>query len=291
MLDSAFKRVSMLMSSGIIYLFRKSFFVSPEFFRSTSDNGTYPFVVSQFLSDSRAFKNFKRNILYRKVLEHVSREQGEDYLSILLARDPGLIELAKTQCFADDLVGNPIKYFYPCIETLASPTTLRYLKVASDLQILFGSRFGDVAEIGCGYGGQALVCDRIFEVDSFTLFDIDPVNRLIERYLNSTVLNSCFKASHINEAKKKQYDLVISNYAFSELPKVLQLKYIEKVITSSKKGYLTMNSGKGGSFQVGKLELNELKELLPDFEIFEEAPKTGPFNYIIVWGHIDGTKI
>ena len=80
------------------------------------------------------------------------------------------------------------------------------------------------------------------------------------------------------------YDLAISNYAFSELPRVIQLQYVE-IFKNSKKGYLTMNSGNGGIYDEGKLTLNELKSILPNISVFEENPKTYKGNYIIVWGN------
>jgi len=81
--------------------------------------------------------------------------------------------------------------------------------------------------------------------------------------------------------------LVISNYAFSELPLELQKIYIEKVIRKSKRGYLIMNSGMNNfsGRSDGKLHLAELRTLLPVFEILDEIPNTGPDNYVIVWGH------
>ena len=46
-----------------------------------------------------------------------------------------------------------------------------------------------------------------------------------------------------------------------------------------------MNSGLPGEFSKGKLSLNQLRQLLPPFEIYEEEPNTYKFNYIIIWGH------
>ena len=79
----------------------------------------------------------------------------------------------------------------------------------------------------------------------------------------------------------------MSNYAFSELPAELQKIYIEKVVSKSKRGYLIMNSGlyNYSGRSDGKLHLAELRTLLPEFEILEEIPNTGPDNYVIVWGH------
>ena len=46
-----------------------------------------------------------------------------------------------------------------------------------------------------------------------------------------------------------------------------------------------MNSGIGGKRSEGKLNIDELRILLPRFEIFKEEPLTEEHNYLIVWGH------
>src|SRR5262249_29730903 len=158
-------------------------------------------------------------------------------------------------------IGRPLTSFYPGIG-LISPTTLRYMKVAADLRGLFGPDLGkSIAEIGVGYGGQLLVNDSEFSMQRYDLFDLEPVLRLVERYLESHLLNCAYQTSTLNQhLGEKAYDLVISNYTFSELPSQLQRKYIEKVLASAKKAYLTMNSGTSASaFQNDKLSLAELR--------------------------------
>ena len=254
-------------------------------YRSDSENGKYGAVVAKAVSDQNAFDGFKRKRAYRKILEHVSRAQGQDYLQIVSSRQDGLLDAAlKTVLLSDD-VGSPVKYQYEGVEPALSPTTLRYLKVASDLKGLFGVGLDRIAEIGCGYGGQTLVNDQLLDFRHATLFDLPFVNELIRKYLNTMLLNGAYRVTTINETLPEPYDLVISNYAFSELPSVLQEAYIRKVVASSRRGYLTMNSGLAGSRSVGKLSLQQLQDLLPPFEVYEEEPLTSPFNYIIVWGH------
>jgi hypothetical protein len=81
------------------------------------------------------------------------------------------------------------------------------------------------------------------------------------------------------------YDLVISNYAFSELPSPLQIAYIDKVISKAKRGYLTMNTGKTESSRdENKLTIEDLRNRLPPFEILPESPLPSPNTYIIIWG-------
>jgi hypothetical protein len=100
-------------------------------------------------------------------------------------------------------------------------------------------------------------------------------------------VNGSYKPMTLNKnAGDDEYDLVISNYAFSELPSTLQRVYIKKILSKAKRGYLTMNSGLADSAFTGdKLSLQELRGLLPRFEIFDEVPLTAQNNYLIVWGH------
>jgi len=46
-----------------------------------------------------------------------------------------------------------------------------------------------------------------------------------------------------------------------------------------------MNSGITGSNSIGKLSINDLKQVLPNFQIIKEEPLTSQNNYIIVWGY------
>jgi hypothetical protein len=49
------------------------------------------------------------------------------------------------------------------------------------------------------------------------------------------------------DERAAKFELAISNYAFSELPKVLQLRYITKVLSRAERLYMTMNSGTSGA--------------------------------------------
>ena len=93
------------------------------------------------------------------VIETVTKELGAQILAILESRNDGILKKGLQTSLKLDKLGNPFKYQYPSYLSPLSPTTLRYLKTVSDLNILFGDNFKKVAEIGCGYGGQALVND------------------------------------------------------------------------------------------------------------------------------------
>ena len=260
-------------------------------YRSYSENLVFSSEIINFLEKPKLFNNFKRNRYYRKVVETVTEKEGYEYLKILESRNDGFLKKGLETVLLSDFIGNPLKYFYEGYSIPLSPTTLRYLKVASDLNILFGKEFYNVAEIGAGYGGQTLINDQILSVSSAKLFDLPYVNKLIEKYLNFFLLRGSYQVTFINNEVPANFDLVISNYAFSELPKDLQIVYIDKVLKKSKRGYLTMNSGLGGHFSDGNLSAIELMNQIPNIKFLEENPLTYKYNYLVVWGIENESKI
>jgi putative sugar O-methyltransferase len=261
-------------------------FISREGLRSDSDNGAYVAFIERALADSSVFDSFKQNPVYQQILEHTSEEQGRVYLQIIGEQSPHL--LGALQRFSvNDLVGgaNVVQFSEQC---RLSPSTLRYVKVASDLSTLFGQGLegAHVAEIGVGYGGQRLVLDQLYRFRSYDMFDLPPVLRLVSKYLESHLLQSCYQTKTLNTHDgEKTYDLAISNYAFSELPAPVQRAYIDKVLKKSARGYLTMNSGRADSvFSKGKMTLEEIQAQIPNTRVLEEKPNSAPGNYLLVWG-------
>lgn len=270
---------------------KKKLLLDKKYHKTDSETNSYIYTILKIIKNQKKFENFKRDYFYRKILEHVSMQQGYEYLKILETRNDDILNKAIKTALKFDYLGNPKKYNYNGYNFPFSPSTLRYVKIASDLKNLFGPKIGNIAEIGCGYGGQALVNDQLLEIFFVKLFDIPLVNKLIERYLNSHYLRGAYKTTTINNEVSSNYDLVISNYAFSEMPKALQKIYIDKVISKSKAGYMIMNSGfLKNKRSIGKFSIEELVDLLPKFEILEEQPLSGKGNYLIVWGH-DKKKI
>jgi hypothetical protein len=282
--------LNMAFSGNMIGLFLRKFsraaeYVALEGKRSLSDDGRYVSLVREALRDPKVFARFKRHPDYRAILEHVTEDYGRQYLELVRKNDPSL--LARLEEFKEnDQLGDPILSRYPEVGEI-SPSTLRYVYVASELRRLFGQDLGArVAEIGVGYGGQLLVNDKVFRYGEAHLFDLPPVLELTSRCLEAHVMRGAYQTMTLNQHPgDKDYDLVMSNYAFSELPVELQLAYVRKILSRSKRGYLTMNSGRPGNpFAGDHLTLERLRELLPPFEVFEEVPSTPFRNYVIVWG-------
>ena len=268
----------MIFPKKLNFFFSESIFSSSIQFRSDSDNGTYLKDVKKFLEDYSSFKNFKRFKNYNKILEHLSFETGKKYLDLINKRDKSFISKGVILHEMDKL-GNPIKYMYD--EMNFSPTTLRYIKVSQDIKLLFGGKFNRIVEIGGGYGGQLIANDIYLKIDYYTVIDLDDVNMLIKKYVNSFLTTLTYNAISLNQYKVENIDLVISNYAFSELSKSIQIYYLEKVLKYASRGYLTLNCLN----KKDRLNKTELLKLFPDGEFIKEIPKTGDHNLIFVWGH------
>ena len=193
----------------------------------------------------------------------------------------------------NDKVGCPDLFKF-CFGSV-SGSSLRYCKVYLEIKSLFDMQgINNIVEIGGGYGGQALIFDTLHKpLIKYRVFDLPVVTKLIERYINSYYLNSSFSASDINSLSKvEDFDLVISNYAFSELPRKLQEIYMNKIILNSRCGYLTMNTGlvkksekiTSSDKQLRRYTSEELIEIIPGAKLINEIPLTSRNNYIIIWG-------
>ncbi len=228
----------------------------------------------------RKFQKFRSSPVYQRVLEHVTKEHGEEYLKEI-AKNSEL--LGQMEAFKrNDLYGGPPLSYYSGIGWV-SPTTLRYVKVLADLTNFFGTLDGlKICEIGVGYGGQCRVINARFNPSSYLLIDLKPVLMLAQRYLDSYVLSSTTRYRTMNELESSKSDLVISNYAFSELPREIQEVYMRKVLLKSARGYLTVNDLAPPDFRSYKRE--ELLETIPGSRAIAEIPSMDSRNYVLIWG-------
>lgn len=243
----------------------------------------YEAAVNEILNSRAKLQRFRRIYDYREILEHVDFKLGKLYLKQITSMSPDItrnLELFKT----NDSLGRPRTFKYGALGNI-SPTTLRYMAVAADIQRIFGSQqMNNIVEVGGGYGGQAAVLHKLNYFESYYIYDLPIVQKLIDSFL-SNIGVSHVHLPHIDDNTEKKYDLIISNYAFSELPRELQLRYLQNVISKSSRGYMLMNSGKDNvtGRSDGKISLEELKHHIPNLVVSEEVPLTSPDNYLITW--------
>ena len=250
---------------------------------SESDNGIYLNRIQKFLNSNSKFEKFKRDPLYCTILEHLSKDQGKEFLDLIEVLDENEFEKIKSNYIDYDQIGNPIKYNYSGI--IASPNTLRYIKIACEIKQMFGNNIGkNIVEIGGGYGGQMVQIDRIFDIKKYVIYDLYLVNKLITKYTDQINTNIKPITKTLEEIDDTKFDFFISNYAFSELNKKLQMMYL-RIIKNSKSGYMIMNSGDGGVYDKNrKLNKEFLLNQIPNSKVLKEIPLTYSNNYVLVWG-------
>jgi len=210
---------------------------------SVSDLAFFLDSVAAALGSALDFHRFKR-LPGISTIEGVPSTEGDVYRKIALEQSPGLWRYIP-KFLENDRFGSPRTVNYP--EGPVSPTTWRYIKVLSDLQLLFGNLTDwDVAEIGAGYGGQFKIIQDVYALKSYTVYDLPIVAKLLHAYLNeircpARLIVQSADFSRLGTDPARIWDLVISNWAISECTREIQDKYIHHVLRRSRRGYITYN--------------------------------------------------
>lgn len=221
------------------------------------------------------------------ILEHLTEEQGADYLRVIYRNSPALLTDHLESYRSNDSYGSPILFDYPGIGRF-SPVTLRYLKVVSDLERIFGDLTGmRVVEIGGGYGGQARLLLERWAVASYTIVDLEPVLWLARRYLSTSGDYPSVSFLAPGDIEAATIDLCISNYAFSELRRDVQSAYAELLVSPARRGYITCNFI-SALHDVDSWSKAELARLHTPSRWQSEDPETYAGNAVLIWGD-DGT--
>lgn len=227
------------------------------------------------------FSSFKNHPNYTPMLEHVTPQQGQDYMNVIQTSYPEL--LAHMEKFKEnDKIGSPnMASYYPYGDI--SPTTLRYVKTLGDMIQLFETLDGErIIELGGGYGGQCKVISGFCKFADYIIVDLPEVVPLINRYLQATGVPNA-RAISLSEMEDTTYGLFISNFAFTELPRDLQQTYLDKAVNVSNHGYITCNfiSADCGITSMGKDEL--LGKIKHEYVVIDEYPRTHAANFILAW--------
>lgn len=249
--------------------------------RSISDRKEYKEICKNAAENESDFSNFKNNFHYNAILEHVSPEQGSLYLNYLDKNFPEYTNYLE-KFKGNDTYGNPKIFEYPQTG-LISPSTLRYIKVLSDLKNLMGDLSGKkIIEIGPGYGGQCFILNQFFEGIEYSLVDMEESLLLSHKYLDKLGVNHRIINPSEVDSLDEEFDLVISNYAYSEVDREYQDKYWDKIISKSKRGYFTLNFV-SDIFGINSHSLNEISSIFStkNPSTLEEIPQTFEKNIIL----------
>lgn len=252
----------------------------------------YREICKKAAEDNSVFLTFKSNPAYNAILEHVSFEQGLLYINEINNKKEKFED--KIGYFKlNDSIGTPKKNKFEEPFGEISPTTIRYIKVLCDIFELFGSlKSKSIIEIGAGYGGQCKILFDAFELSKYFIIDLTEANLLISKFLDSSRVQKykCISADNsediINSSKDKDFDLLISNYAFSECSRKMQDLYIDNIISRAKNGYMICNfiSNQLGIDSYKKDELiKRLESVGKKVKELDEKPLTFNGNRLLIW--------
>lgn len=249
---------------------------------SISDSDLYPGYASFCSSastDMSIFQTFRSSFIYKDVLEHVPHRVGIKYATSL-RKSKNFNLLIQSSKLIDNF-GNPWRFNYKNIG-LCSPTTLRYLFFADKITVLFPNRsFSRVCEIGCGFGGQILALSSVIKFNHVTFVDLQPVLTLTQKFATECNVTYSIELKSPQSSRQEQHDLLISNYAFSELTREFQDKYLDLYVKGSKHGFMMWNPLSYEKFDGYSLE--QILEKIPNSHTEKEIPTTFPDNYLIYW--------
>jgi putative sugar O-methyltransferase len=201
----------------------------------------YAEICREAVEDEEVFKSFKQDSRYTAILEHVSIDHGRRYFNEILAYD--VEEELANKFKENDIQGSPTTFDYGSPFGKVSPSTLRYVKNTLDIASFVGE--GDlskIAEIGGGYGGLCKTISCLCDFDEYHIYDMPEASNLQKKYLSK--FNIFDKVVfHPTPEPTTDLDLVVSNYAYSELNEELQDIYYNNVIVNSKRVYMILNKG------------------------------------------------
>jgi hypothetical protein len=231
--------------------------------------------------------NFKNNSEYNGILEHVSREQGLNYLKLINVEFSDItVEQIVEFSIINDRYGKPKKEVSISLnntEIQASATSIRYIYHA--LLILKHYKYNtssEIVEVGCGYGGLFLaVCffSRILniKIDKYYFIDLPHVCNLINNYLlinkHNISINYEIHGSNNFENKISNNNLFfISNYCFTEINEEYRNNYIKYLLPNVSCGFMVWQTVFG-------FNIENAYKLFKVKNITEELPQTASIQH------------
>ena len=211
----------------------------------------YSKVCALLATNPSYFRNFRRVQEYLAVVEHTgSAKPTHEYINSVA---PWLLDFR--HLFAtSDVVGNPILHQDEQREGYLQRQTADYVSQLADmLHYKALSPFGDVLELGIGYGGLSKVVQDVVPVRSYTLIDLQECLALASRFLSAFPVHKsrCIFLGSVRDERDMgtwrsnlllAYDTCVSSYAFSELSMKYREFYWNAVFARCRNGFILDNS-------------------------------------------------
>lgn len=247
----------------------------------TANYGGYLAIAQEASENSSVFEKFRTFPEYRCALEIDDGETFAQYIRFKLSKLGPFLE----ECRKLDNIGGPPLTNYQDLGFF-SPTTLRYIFHADQILKYFNlPDNATIVEIGAGFGGQAHVLQKFHSCVKYYIYDLPQVEALISTMMNRlNWKNVC--CLQLNESlPEERVDLLISNYAYSECDREMQLGYFDRVIKKADRGYMIYNQIAAG-YGIDSLSISEFIDLLKKNGFRPRVYKeffAGAGNSLILW--------
>jgi hypothetical protein len=119
--------------------------------------------------------------------------------------------------------------------------------------------------------------DALYKDLDYYIVDLRGALAISKKYLDNYELSSNITYIEPEHVESSQYDLIISNYAFSEFLLDIQNFYTDKILSSSTNGYITYNNWPN-NFTLNDYQTKFKATIIEDFPVLCED------NRIIFWG-------
>jgi len=254
--------------------------------QNTDAGQRYLRLCRKALKDEETFNDFRNQLAYQNILIGGTEERIQQYLDLYPSENfqsnddqenSNKSEKLKKIKECDQIGNPPIP-----TNSVISTYTIRTFHTLTDLTNKLGSLENKrIVEIGSGHGGLCHMVSKFINYKSYTLIDLPAVNQLAEKYLDNFLDLPHHKIKYMNTEHivPRKYDVLISEYALSELDLKAQIYYFENVIKYCDQVYLAMNIW-------DELRKNDFKKRLKHyFSSVEEYPEQPPSkypNYILI---------
>jgi len=191
------------------------------------------------------FNNFRKFDITKLIVDGYPSNTSVDYL-LTLKKEQDIDIFIDIWESIDQFMSPDNSIFYKGKKL--TPATGRHVVNVSNYINFFGKDIlnKEVCEIGAGWGGEMVVFNKLkknyFPLNdgkNYSIFDLTSSIALIKKFAAANKVECNFR--DVSNSKVVEYDLVISNGAFSEMGASLQEEYFEKIISKSNNGYFITN--------------------------------------------------
>lgn len=246
----------------------------------TERDSAYREICKKAAADLYYFYNFRSMPAYVNAL--IELQSQDNRFADYIFKSPKRF-LRRLEAFRKvDSFGNPVAHHFENLGRF-STTTLRYVAIARQITELFSlPTKATIVEIGAGFGGQCHILSQLYSPTKYYIYDLPETEALIERVVKTLSIKNVVCLEVNEQLPQKKVDLFISNYAFSECDRDVQIDYFERVIKKADRGYVLYNQIASQALSpeefVALLEKNHMHPT-----VYKEPIPTFHNNLLIVW--------